>query len=318
MFDPSIGCDAVGFAGTVTHSPNYFQSRTRINRLIDRYLSIDCLSDCLSDLPSQFIQPHQRHWNPIHWQAIDRNQIIGIDPEIFLSVVASAVEIEAPIRAYAKESWDYLQAVHPQMASFMGGTFTEQGQTRTVGIWEKEERQHAPAFGKIYQQLTGEKLQPKPNTVQGCQSMDDPWSDLNYHVLSRIATEWSATSVYLWLMAHSTGELQQAIAQPLIDEVNHLAKFWGFSRWLFDTSYQQQLQGSAQHLVSLLQHHQDERSHANSLLRLNRDTLIYSLELTFTFTRVMVRLHRWNQELSYSYLRHLLGSEPVPVTQCVA
>lgn len=305
MFD-----DSVDFAGTTAH-PNYFQSRTRINRLIDRYLSIDCLSDCLADLPNQFNQPHQRKWERIHWQAIDRSQIIGIDPDIFLSVIASAVEIEAPIRAYAKESWDYLQAVHPQMAFFMGGDFAKDGSSCAIGIWEKEERQHAPTFGKIYQQLTGQKLQPKPNTVQGCHAIQDPWHDLNHHVLSRIATEWSATSVYLWLMAHSTGELQRAIAQPLMDEVNHLAKFWGFSRWTFETSYRQQLQGSVQHLIALLQHHQDERTHADSLLQLNRDTLIYSLELTFTFSRVMVRLHRWNQELSYSYLRHLLGTEVV-------
>ncbi|MEG5047568.1 hypothetical protein QUB26_24115, partial [Microcoleus sp. B4-C1] len=35
------------------------------------------------------------------------------------------------------------------------------------------------------------------------------------------------------------------------------------------------------------------------------------LELTFTFTRVMVRLRRWNRELSRSYLRHLFGTAPM-------
>lgn len=300
----------IGLTDTTIHSPNYFQSRTQINQLIDRYLSMNCLSACLADLPSQFSQPHQRPWQPIHWQAINRHQIVGVDPELFLSVVASAVEIEAPIRAYAKESWDYLQAVHPQMAFFMGGQFTEDGTTRTVGIWEKEERQHAPAFGKIYQQLTGQKLQPQPNSVQGCQPNADPWQALADHVLSRIATEWSATSVYLWLMAHSTGALQQAIAQPLIDEVNHLAKFWGFSRWAFSSSYWQQLQGSAQYLLDLFRHHRRERSQSDRLLQLTPATLIYGVELTFTFTRVMVRLRHWNQGLTAHYLQELFEAKP--------
>lgn len=230
---------------------------------------------------------------------------------MFLQIVASATEIEAPIRQYARESWDYLQHVHPQMACFMGGEFAEDGSTVAVGIWEKEERQHAPTFSKIYQQLTGEKLTPKPNTIKGCQHAFDPWEDLQHHTLSRIATEWSATSIYLWLMAHSTGALQQAIAQPLQDEVNHLAKFWGFSRWAFHHSYRQHLKGSTQNLITLLRHHQDERSNAENLLVLTPETLAYGIELAFTFTRVMVRLRTWNKELSYSYLKHLLGNSPV-------
>jgi hypothetical protein len=42
--------------------------------------------------------------------------------------------------------------------------------------------------------------------------------------------------MYIWLMAHSTGALQMAISQPLQDEVNHLAKFWGIARWSFGNS----------------------------------------------------------------------------------
>ncbi|UBF25147.1 hypothetical protein K9N68_26480 [Kovacikia minuta CCNUW1] len=307
-------------AGSLSVQPHYFDTRARINCLIDRYLSIETLSDRLSDLPSQFTNPHQRHWEPIHWKEIDRSQIVGIDPELFLKVIAGATEIEAPIRAYSRESWEYLQAVHPQMAYFMGGDYAEDGSTLTVGIWEKEERQHAPTFIKIYQQLTGEKLQPKPNSVDGCHPSGDPWADLHKHVLSRIATEWSAASVYLWLMAHSTGELQRAIAQPLQDEINHLAKFWGFSRWAFADSYHQQLKGSTKNLILLLKHHQNERTDANDLMdkTLKLENLTHAVELLFTLIRVMVRLRAWNQELTRSYLRHLLGESPIPSSQQIA
>jgi hypothetical protein len=47
----------------------------------------------------------------------------------------------------------------------------------------------------------------------------------------------------------------------------------------------------------------------NNSLSLKQLSLV--LELTFTFTRVMVRLRRWNRELSRSYLRHLFGTAPM-------
>jgi predicted aspartyl protease len=236
--------------------------------------------------------------------------IIGIDPDLFLQVMAGAAEIEAPIRDYAQESRDYFCQLHPQMAVFMGGEVTENG-SYSPGVWEKEERQHAPVFRKLYQHLSGKPFVLKPNTVNGCELVGDSWQGLRQHVLSRIATEWSAASVYIWLMAHSTGELQLAIAQPLQDEVNHLAKFWGFSRWAFANSYRDHLSGSTKNLIALLQHHRTERSNTEQLLRLNRSAFGHGVELTFTFTRVMVRLRKWNKELTSSYLKYLLGNSPL-------
>jgi len=298
----------IDLAGYQYPHPHYLQTRARINRLIKRYFSIEILSDRLADLPRQFETPHQRIWEPINWQAINRNQIIGIDPELFLKVLAGAAEVEAPIRAYAKESWDYLQAIHPQMARFMGGQFARDGKTIEVGIWEKEERQHCPTFAKIYQQLTGEKIKPKPNSVQGYHSTGNLRQDVYKHALSRIATEWSATSVYLWLMAHSTGELQQAIAQPLQDEVNHLAKFWGFTRWAFADSYLSRLKGTTKNLVGLLKHHKGERTHGDDVFQL--ENTVHAVELAFTFARVMVKLRRWNYTLKPRYLESLFGASP--------
>ncbi|XGW00960.1 MAG: hypothetical protein ACAF41_34760 (plasmid) [Leptolyngbya sp. BL-A-14] len=300
--------------------PHYLRTRARLNGLINQYLSIEQLSDRLSDLPSQFETPHQRHWEPIHWHAIDRSQVIDVDLELFLKVIASAAEVEAPIRAYAKESWDYFHALHPQMATFMGGTFAEDGSTLTLGIWEKEERQHAPVFRKLYQQLTTEAIVSKPNSVSGCQPTPDPWYDLHHHVLSRLATEWSAVAVYLWLMAHSTGELQRAIAQPLQDEVNHLAKFWGFSRWAFADSYYQQVKGSTANLAALLKHHRSERTYSGDLVSKTRrlNNAIYAIELAAAFVRVMARLRRWDRELSNSYLRHLFGPSPAMAHRAIA
>lgn len=311
MFDANLRPE-FDLAGDCPTSLSYLQIRGRMNRLVDRYCAVDLLSNRLEDLPSQFTAPHQRPWEPIQWQAIHAGQIVGVDPALFLRLLASATEIEAPIRDYAKESWDYLQQLHPQMASFMGGEFADDGSRLAIGIWEKEERQHAPLFGKLYRKLSGSRLVPVPNTVAGYCATGDAWADLRHHMLSRIATEWSAVSVYIWLMAHSTGALQQAIAQPLQDEIGHLAKFWGFSRWALGDSYRQQVQGSGGYLLGLLRHHKGERSGAEDILRLNSETLASGVELTFALTRVAVRLRTWNQELSVSYLRHLLGAVALP------
>lgn len=292
-------------AGYCPQQPNYLQIRARMNRLIDRYLSIEILSQKLIDLPTQFAQPHVRQWEPIDWKSISRTQIVGVDPDLFIMLVAGATEIETPIHEYSQESWSYMQSIHPEMAYFMGGSQNPDGSIATLGVWEKEERQHAPTFKKIYSQLTGEKLLHKPNTVSGYQATSSVQAVYN-HTLSRISTEWGAVSVYLWLMAHSTGALQQAIAQPLQDEVNHLAKFWGFSRWAFASSYYGQVKGSTKNLVSLLKHHRGERTEGGNLA--GKATAVDGIELAFVFSRVIVRLRGWNRELSDTLLNHLFGT----------
>jgi hypothetical protein len=307
----NISGPMIDLAGTYSTKSSYLQIRARINCLIDRYVSIPILSSHLGDLPSQFTNPHQRPWEPIDWQSISPNQIIGVDPALFAMIVAGAMEIEAPIRQYSQESWGYMQTLHPQMAHFMGGDWHPDGSLKKVGVWEKEERQHAPAFSKIYYHLTGEKMQAKPNSVLGHQPSADILADLYHHTISRISTEWGAVSTYLWLMAHSTGALQQAIAQPLQDEINHLAKFWGFSRWAFAKPYWQQCNDVSRYLLKILRHQQQERTHGQDLVKksIAKEQLIHGIELGFVFTRIMVRLRSWQPELSNSFLRHLLGSE---------
>lgn len=300
-------------AGRVYKNPNYLQTRQRINHLINHFLSQGILYSRLHDLPTQFENPHQRHWQAINWKAINDEQIVGVPKDLFVNFLANAAEIETPIRNYAIESRDYLQEIHPQMARFMGGTFTEDGKILEIGVWEKEERQHAPVFQKIYQKLTTEKLCPKPNTVKGYQKSDDGRQDLYTHVVGRMATEWSATSLYLWLMAHSTGELQHAIAQPLQDEINHLAKFWGIGIWVFGDSYINRLQGMAQTLIDLFNHHQNERTHSVNVFGFSNT--LYAVELAFTFLRVMARLNRWHKSLNPAYLDNLFGQPVLKATK---
>ncbi|MEM6447507.1 MAG: hypothetical protein AAF704_13230 [Cyanobacteria bacterium P01_D01_bin.123] len=294
-------------AGDVLLNPHYLDTRRRINTLLDRYVAIDALSDCLSGIQAQFDAPQARRWERFKLRQIHPDQIIGIRPELFVQVLASAAEVEDPIRDYARESYHYLQPIHPQMARFMGGDIAPDGKAIALGVWEREERQHGPLFRKLHEKLSGQILQVVPNTVDGYQASTHPVEQAHRHTLGRISTEWGALSVYLWLMAHSTGELQQAIAQPLQDEIGHLAKFWGFSRWAFAAGFLHQLSGTTRNLLRLSQHHRGERTHGQDLFAMHLDRLQPSVEIGFTLARVMVYMRAWNRELTGSYLRHLFG-----------
>lgn len=191
-------------AGQIYLNPHYFQSQRRIKSLVDCYLCFEKLNNRLQDLSIQFEDPQPRPWKLIDWQTIHKDQIIGIDLDVFLSIIVGAIDTEAPIRGYTQTSRQYLEKLHPKLARFVGGTVDEDGNLLELGLWEKEERQHTPTLLKIYQQLTDKKIAPTPHNVREYKPSDNPYTDLYRHGLHRIATEYGATCLYLWLMAHTT------------------------------------------------------------------------------------------------------------------
>ncbi|MBW4611904.1 MAG: ferritin-like domain-containing protein [Desmonostoc vinosum HA7617-LM4] len=288
--------------------PHQSQNQHRIRFLVDQYLGIEKLHQRLQDLPLQFQNPQQRPWKLIDWKAINLNQIIGINSEIFLSILVGAIDTEAPIRGYTQTSRQYLERLHPQMARFVGGTVGEDGNLLELGLWEKEERQHTPALLKVYSQLTGEKITPKLRTVRGYLPTNDPYQDLYRHGLHRVATEYGATCLYLWLMAHTTGELADVFEELAQDEINHMAKFWGFGVWAFPEI-------SLVQIGRTLIKTRSQNYQRNNLIRTLRRmmgtlnwhswSLNNKVTLLFTFTYVMHRLWSWNSTLTPKYLQDL-------------
>jgi hypothetical protein len=295
-------------AGQSYTHPDYLQTQHRLRFLIDKYLAVEKLQDRLQDLPIQFANPQPRPWKAIDWQTINRNQIIGIDPEIFLSILIGAMDTEAPIRSYTQTSRQYLAKLHPQMARFVGGTVSEDDNLLEPGLWEKEERQHTPALIKVYTQLTGEKIIPKHRTVRGYLPTDDPYEDLYRHGLHRIATEYGATCLYLWLMAYTTGALQDVLEELAQDEINHTTKFWGFGVWAFpDTG----LMRIGRTLMKTRSPNYQRNNLIRTLRRMmatlnwNAWSLSNKTTLLFTFTYIMHRLWTWNNTLTPKYLQEL-------------
>ena len=309
-------------AGKICPAPNYSQTQSRIQSLIAQYLSIQHLQDRLEDLPGQFERPRPRPWRPIHWQDIHQHQIIGIDPDIFLSILIGAIYMEAPIRGYTQTSRQYLEPIHPLMAQFVGGWVTCEGAITEPGLWEKEERQHAPALLKIYRQLTGVKATIQHRIVRAYHPSQHPDSDLYRHGLHRIVTEYSAVCLYLWLMAHTTGPLQQVLAELVQDEVNHMTKFWGFGLWLFPESALTRMGHILNHLnLWPLQPTPHPTAHQlMPTIRRMMDVLdwrawplTHKAELITTFIQVFHRLCCWSNRLTPTDLNNLFGSSPITV-----
>ena len=297
-------------AGEMRSHPSYLQVQGRICTLVDNYLAPEKLQQRIQDLPLQFQNPLSRPWKHINWQAINCDQVIGIDIAVFLSILKGSLDTEAPIRGYTQTSRQYLEKLHPKMAHFVGGVVDENQELIEIGLWEKEERQHTPALLKVYQLLTNEKITPLFRQVRGYLPTDNVREDLYRHGLHRIATEYGATCLYIWLMAHTTGALQDVFEQLVIDEINHMTKFWGFGVWMYpDTSIFSVI------VILLKTRHQ---SYARNNLRrtlqrmmqtLNWEVWTLSNKMTLIFTCVytMLRLLRWNNKLTREYLCKLFA-----------
>ncbi|MBD2020730.1 ferritin-like domain-containing protein [Leptolyngbya sp. FACHB-36] len=286
----------------------------RLKVLLDHYFSSAHLNDRLQDLPHQFQHPQPRPWKPIHWQAIAPDQIVGIQLPVFLAILKGAIDTEAPIRDYTQTSRQYLEPLHPCMARFVGGVAATDGTLLELGLWEKEERQHTPALVKLYSQLTHETAIPQPHAVRQYQPSSDRISDLYRHGLHRVATEYGAACLYLWLMAHTTGPLQAVLEELVLDEINHMTKFWGFGVWAYPNSSLTQISWTVVQAMKGRVTYQPDRSSLFGTLHrmttvLGWRTWSAANKLTFAFTcfYALRLLWRWSQELTPATLQDLFG-----------
>jgi hypothetical protein len=290
----------------------------RIHQLVDRYLSQKHLSDRLNELPQQFLQPQPRRWKAIDWQSLSPDMVISIELSTFLAVIKGAIDTEAPIRGYTQTSRCYLEKLHPQLARFVGGTVDEKGELIELGLWEKEERQHTPALMKIYTHLSGKKLIPNPHEVRQYQPSPTPRVDLYRHGLHRVLTEYGATCLYLWLMVHSTGMLQQILEELVLDEINHMTKFWGFGVWAYpETSFIRASRTLMRSMRGKVKYSRDRSSLIGTMHRMT-NVLGWSnwswqnrASFIVTCTIALDRLWCWHNTLTRDYLEGLFGTPDI-------
>jgi len=305
-------------AGAVTLNPDLRTILRRIRHLRSRYVTPTVLRDRLEALPAQLETPQVRSWSPLPWSAVHPDQLTGIDRETFCAVLLGTLNTEAPIRSYTQSSRQYLESLYPAMARYVGGTVDETGTLVEVGLWEREEKRHAPALAKLYTRLSGQSPDIVPHAARPYRSAADPHENLYRHGLHRVATEYGATCLYLWMMAHSTGALQQVLAELLIDEVNHMIRFWGFGLWAYPDS---SLLKIAHTLSSALLRRMHDGSAQGSLLHTVRRMMdelaweqwsaVNQLTFLYTFDQVIKPLWIWNRSLTPAYLASLFGQAEI-------
>ena len=139
------------------------------------------------------------------------------------------------------------------------------------------------------------------------------------HAPHRIATEYSAVCLYLWMMAHTTGPLQAVLAELLQDEINHMTKFWGFGLWLFPETHW----ARTAHILSLVIPKQRSSASPHRLghtitrmmgvLHWSQWQRHHQTELAMTFVTVLRHLHHWSDRLSREFLNGLFGPSPIQI-----
>lgn len=302
-------------AGLLDTSPSPLRILQRIRSLTHAYVNETVLRDRLEELPAQLEQPQVRPWQPVPWIDVGANQLVGITPETFCALLLGAINTEAPIRDYTQSSRQYLAHLYPAMARFVGGKVDAMGKVNEVGLWEREEKRHTPALVKIYKCLTGNTPAIAPHAARPYLPATDPHENLYRHGLHRVATEYGATCLYLWMMAHTTGALQSVLAELLIDEINHMTKFWGYGMWIYPDSSPWKISHTLHRaMLRKLCHRQTQGSLIHTLRRMMQElawehwSLANRLTFIYTLDQVIKVLWHWNRSLTPAYLESLFGT----------
>ncbi|MBE9047557.1 hypothetical protein IQ255_24665 [Pleurocapsales cyanobacterium LEGE 10410] len=147
----------------------------------------------------------------------------------------------------------------------------------------------------------------------------NPYWDLYQHGLHRVVTEYGAVCLYLWLMSHTTGSIQQVLAELLQDEVNHLTKFWGMGMWLYPDAAEQLIRYllSQIHTILPLSYETTLRPESNLKSTFKRTMAVLNWqswsalsrgELIYTFMLILKRMWYWSGQLTPEYLQSCCAS----------
>lgn len=311
MPDCNSGILAKDLAGNKYVNPSYLQIRERINYPIKKYLSAGVLYSYLHNFYLSFGTSYNKpHHQSIDWQKINLEQVIGISDNLFIDKIISAAKLDTQTYDFDIELQAYLQAVNPQITYFLETnsyqTSIERNSKFIVNkIDPNDKDRQSYLFRQVYKKLTGNELKLPEYTVKNYELKGNLKEEMYNHALNHIVNKWNAISIYIWLMAHSTGELQQLIVQPLQNEINYLVKFWAISYWAFSDSFISHLQKRTQNLTDLIQREERHEKQQDEVLEIN--CALHFVEVTFTFTSVMIQLYQWHKTLEDIYLENLFA-----------
>ena len=179
---------------------------------------------------------HARTWQKAAFPAVHAGQAAGMSAIEFAFMLHVAMEIEEPTALYTRQTGEGFRILLPALGRFMGQANAEARATAErngpwcVSPWCAEERRHAPALARLIERLTGATpRRDNPNTPVPVPATE---SEALALLAGRQSSEWNASSVYVVLAAHATGDLHAAMRNLARDEIKHLAILSAVDRYL--------------------------------------------------------------------------------------
>lgn len=286
-----------------------------IKEAVDREFTPSTLDAYLFAHHGYHMFPEQARYQARVWDGITLNKIepsqVKLNLREFLTFVIMAMEIEDPIQEYSERTGQTIRFILPKFARFMGSTaerlqYLEENGAGTrwcESAWCKEERRHGNAWARIYQKLTGQDpSRDNPNSIADVEFTEKGAFD---HLISRMTTEWNASSTYLTFSHQTDGELHGLMMNITRDEIKHLiisSSAYVFLKGIDPWGRFKDLARTAWYFVTS---HQEERSNGQDMIT-NKVRLI---EAVYTHALIELKMRRYLRTLPLSALREIFDGE---------
>lgn len=284
-----IGSKFTNMSATIKQTKALFSSIKKMKTLVDEGFSIEAMDQGLFDFygATQLGRRDSqlRPWNiiPGGFSAIRPGQVKNIDPQLMSKMMLMASETEMPIYGYSVNSGESMRGFMPSVAAFLGKTqeqytaritkenlVSEEGRLNQLGpfctnVWCAEENRHEVVMEEAGTRISGQaNLVPKTfgHAKQG------DFNDANYaieHLVGRNASEWSASSGYIFFSAHLDGAAKEWVENVRADETKHIAIFSTVFKYIYGNQYDIRMKGMLKKIMFLKNAQQTSNSNGDSL-----------------------------------------------------
>lgn len=250
----------------------------------------------------------RRTWKPLPLDKITKNEVVGIEPEVYAKVAGFAMEVEAPTMPYSYSTGESFSNLFPKIGRFMGKDknqkqFAEETKRRVCeSAWCAEEERHAGFLAQIIYRITG-KMPSLENSNNADLNARDEKSAMS-HLAERQTYEWNATSSYAFLMAHSSGHLRDSMSNILKDEVKHLTIMSSAYTYIYGYRPWKRFSGILKNTYDIMKKHDGERTDADALQK-NKMVII---KMLLTHLIVEAEMRKYLKTLPHQVLRDYFDS----------
>jgi len=273
-----------------------------------------------------------RTWDttPNGFSDIRPNQIQGMSPMAWVMLAYFASETEAPIVNYSTSSGEITRGLNEALSKFLGTTweafeaYSEEEQKDFLqgflqydskdfctAVWCKEERRHDPALMHIAQQIWGQ-VRAEEKTYPGAEPEDNykGADEALKHLIGRNASEWSANSIYFFLMSHASGAASQWVDQPRTDETKHMAIFAASYKYFMGNQFLYRTRV----MLDSMKVYSDLHKKTNSVADQALAEKVSLFELSIVHLFIEYRVRKYLKSIPMKTLAKFFEREPVGMT----